>query len=166
MSEVAATFDFVPLARAHLPLVRRWLGEPHVARWYDLPDTALQNIERHIDETEIKCFLVRLDGLPIGYIQAYDPHAYQDHPYRDQPAGTRGIDQFIGEPDLAGCGHGPRFMREFVAGLFERGAPRVVTDPDPANGRAIRAYIKAGFRPLGERNTIFGHVLLMACDRP
>jgi aminoglycoside 6'-N-acetyltransferase len=29
--------------------------------------------------------------------------------------------------------------------LLASGAPRVITDPDPANARAIRAYEKAGF---------------------
>jgi RimJ/RimL family protein N-acetyltransferase len=30
--------------------------------------------------------------------------------------------------------------------LLAKGAPRVVTDPDPANARAVRAYEKAGFQ--------------------
>jgi aminoglycoside 6'-N-acetyltransferase len=39
-----------------------------------------------------------------------------------------------------------------------------VTDPNPRNARAIRAYTKAGFRPIDTRLTISGQVLLMACD--
>jgi aminoglycoside 6'-N-acetyltransferase len=42
--------------------------------------------------------------------------------------------------------------------------PRVVTDPNPRNARAIRAYTKAGFRPIDTRLTISGQALLMACD--
>src|SRR5262245_52150865 len=138
------TFDFAPLAHSHLPIVGAWLAQPHVARWYDSPQEALRRIERHLDESEIQCFLVRLDGRPIGYIQAYDPHAYQSHPYQDQPMDTRGIDQFIGEAAFVGRGHGPRFIDQFVLDLYDRGATRIVTDPHPTNAAAIRAYIKAG----------------------
>ena len=158
------TFNFIPLAHSHLPVIGRWLTEPHVARWYDSPAAALGHIECHIDEPEIECFLVQLDGRPIGYIQGYDPHAYPNHPYRDQAFGTRGIDQFIGEPELVGCGHGPRFIRKFILRLFDRGVPRVVTDPAPTNTVAIRAYMKAGFRTIEPRETEWGPVLLMACD--
>ena len=155
------TFNFIPLAHSHLPVIGRWLTEPHVARWYDSPAAALGHIECHIDEPEIECFLVQLDGRSIGYIQAYDPHAYPNHPYRDQAFGTRGIDQFIGEPELVGCGHGPRFIRKFILRLFDRGVPRVVTDPDPENIRAVRAYEKAGFLKQRLVDTPDGLALLM-----
>ena len=62
------------------------------------------------------------------------------------PFGTRGIDQFIGDPDMIGRAHGSAFIRQFTDGLLTAGTPRVLTDPDPANARAIRAYEKAGFR--------------------
>ena len=55
------------------------------------------------------------------------------------------IDQFIGEPDMVDHGHGSALIRRFVDNLLETGTPRVVTDPDPANARAIRAYENAGF---------------------
>jgi aminoglycoside 6'-N-acetyltransferase len=160
----SAAYTFVPLAHSHLPIIAGWTAQPHVARWYNSPGEALASIREHVDETGIDCFLVELDGRPFGYIQVYDPFAFADHPYRDQPAGTRGIDQFIGVAELIGRGHGPRFVRQFARGLFEQGAPRVVTDPSPANASAIRAYGKAGFHPIGPRRTDWGPVLLMACD--
>jgi aminoglycoside 6'-N-acetyltransferase len=161
---MAGVYRFRPLATADLPLLRRWFGEPHVREWWDDPDNSIADIEQAMRDPGTEPFIVLLDERPIGYQQCYDPHAEADHPYQDQLRGTRGIDQFIGEPDMLGCGHGSRFIRVFVEGLFAQGAPRVVTDPDPANARAVRAYMKAGFRPLGERDTMFGRVLLMACD--
>jgi len=144
----------------------RWFGEPHVAQWWDDPERGVDEIAAAMLEPQTQPFIVLCDGRPIGYQQCYDPHAEVDHPYRDQPPGTRGIDQFIGEPDMVGVGHGSAFIRAFAAQLFDAGAPRIVTDPDPGNARAIRAYEKAGFMPLGRRNTVFGDVALMACDRP
>jgi aminoglycoside 6'-N-acetyltransferase len=51
-----------------------------------------------------------------------------------------------------------------VADLFGAGAPRVITDPNPRNARAVRAYEKAGFRALDDRRTIAGDALLMSND--
>jgi aminoglycoside 6'-N-acetyltransferase len=81
------------------------------------------------------------------------------------PAGTRGIDQFIGVSDMIGRGHGPRLIRQFVDGLLISGTPRVVTDPDPGNGRAVRAYEKAGFEREGLVDTPDGPALLMVRNR-
>src|SRR6185312_4208478 len=50
------------------------------------------------------------------------------------------MDQFIGAPDMIGCGHGSDFIRQFTDGLLESGIPRVVTDPDAENARAVSAY--------------------------
>ena len=71
------------------------------------------------------------------------------------------IDQFIGEPQLVGRGHGPAFIRLFVENLFVAGTPRVITDPHPRNSRAIRAYAKSGFKEIDRRMTISGEAVLM-----
>jgi aminoglycoside 6'-N-acetyltransferase len=44
---------------------------------------------------------------------------------------------------------------------LRNGTPRIVTDPDPANTRAIRAYEKAGFEKAGMVDTPDGPALLM-----
>ena len=77
---------------------------------------------------------------------------------------TRGIDQFIGKPDMIGRGHGSGFIRQFADGLLSSGIPRVVTDPDPDNGRAVRAYARAGFQSDRVVDTPDGPALLMVRD--
>ena len=166
MPSSAAHYRFRPVVAADLPMIGRWLERPHVAAWWDDEDDKLAEIRAAMAEPSTQPFVVELDGRPIGYLQSYDPHREEDHPYRDQPAGTLGIDQFIGEPELVGVGHGSRLIAAFVEGLFRHGAPRVVIDPDPANARAIRAYEKAGFRPFDRRRTIYGDALMMARDAP
>ena len=135
-----------------------WLAEPHIAEWWDDPEVELAAIREHIDSVSVEPLIIELDRQPIGYMQSYDPHLEDGHPYQDQPFGTLGIDISIGDPDLVGIGHGSAIVRQFVGELFAEGAPRVIIDPDPTNGRAIRAYEKAGFRSIGERTSEYGHV--------
>ena len=66
-----------------------------------------------------------------------------------------------GEPDLVGKGHGSAFIRAYADRLLAAGAPMVLTDPDPTNRRAIRAYEKAGFTPDHVVDTSEGPALLM-----
>jgi aminoglycoside 6'-N-acetyltransferase len=157
-------YSFRPVGHDDLPMLAVWLDRPHVAEWWDDKDDKVGEIRAAMTDPATHPYIVELEGRPIGYIQCYDPHLEEDHPYRDQPKGTLGIDQFIGEPELVGIGHGSRLIAAFVEGLFRRGAPRVVIDPHPANGRAIRAYEKAGFKPIGRRTTIYGEALMMARD--
>ena len=106
-------------------------------------------------------FVVTADDRPFAYLQCYDPTAWSDNGLGTHPLGTRGIDQFIGEPDMVDRGHGSALIRSFVDGLLKTGTPRVVTDPDPENIRAVRAYEKAGFQKARLVNTPDGRALLM-----
>src|SRR5262245_4225506 len=166
-------YGFRAMRPADLGTVGGWLAEPHVKHWWPDPERALRSIIQHLSEPAIECLILTMGGRDAGYLQVYDPHhtpcpAADDqtigHPYRDQPRGTRGIDLFIGEARFIGQGHGPRLIRRVLDHLFAVGAPRVVTDPDPANTRSIAAFRRAGFRCVGERDTPWGHVLLMRCD--
>ena len=93
--------------------------------------------------------MVSLAGRPFAYMQDYTVHGWKDHPFFQLPNGSRAIDQFIGEPDMIGKGHGSAFIAERLKTLFEEGAPIVATDPHPENARAVAAYKKAGFVEFG-----------------
>ncbi|WP_224546349.1 GNAT family N-acetyltransferase [Mesorhizobium sp. CA16] len=164
MVEQEDSYDFRPVTEKDLPMIAGWLREPHVAAWWDDPDKEIAEIREHISSVSVEPLIVELDGRPIAYLQSYDPHMEDDHPYADQPFGTLGIDLTIGPPELVGIGHGSAILRQFVEELLEEGAPRVIIDPHPDNGRAIRAYEKAGFRPIGRRHSQYGDVVLMAVD--
>ncbi len=157
---MAPPYVFHPMTTADLPLVQRWLAEPHVVQWWGDPDEQYLLVGGDLDEPAMDQFIVSLAGRPFGYIQSYDLTAWNSG-FGPQPPGTRGIDQFIGEPDMIGCGHGSGFIRQFVDGLLTSSVPRVVTDPDPENGRAIRAYGKAGFAKDHLVDTPDGVALLM-----
>jgi aminoglycoside 6'-N-acetyltransferase len=155
---------FRQMSQQDLPLVRRWLKTPHVAQWWHDPDEQFALVSEDLDHPAMHQFIVAVDDRPFAYLQCYDPGAWPDNGFGAQPHGTRGIDQFIGEPDLIARGHGSALIRAFVEGLLERGTPRIVTDPDPANARAIRAYEKAGFRRDRPVDTPDGPALLMVRD--
>jgi aminoglycoside 6'-N-acetyltransferase len=157
-------YEFRPMSVVDLPLVRRWLAAPEVAQWWGDSDEQFGLISGDLDHPAMDQFIVARDACPFGYLQCYDPTAWPDHGLGPQPPGTRGIDQFIGEPGMIDRGHGSAFIRMFIDGLLAAATPRVVTDPDPANARAIRAYEKAGFRRDRLVDTPDGRALLMVRD--
>jgi aminoglycoside 6'-N-acetyltransferase len=157
-------YQFRPVEASDLLMLREWLEVPHVAAWWGDPDGEIADIADMLEGDIVRPFVAHLLGRPFGYIQAYDPHRELDHPYQDQPVGTLGIDQFIGVPELTGLGHGPGLTQAFCRRLFAEGAIRVITDPDPENKRAVRAYEKAGFRRDDIRNTEYGTVQMMHID--
>lgn len=153
---------FRPLAAADIPLMREWLGEPHVRRWWGDPDEEARLMHAILDEIDTEAYVVTRAGAPLGYVQAWQTEAVGAYP--DQPAATLAMDVFVGPPTMLGQGHGAAVIDAFAGRLLAAGAARVVTDPDPANFIALRAYRRAGFRMLGERNTKDGSVVLMARD--
>ena len=152
------TYRFQPMTADDLPLARGWLKATHVREWWtDLPE----EFTFDGDDPVVDQFIVVIDDRPFAYLQCYDQSACPDNCLGPHPAGTRGIDQFIGVADLVGCGHGSAFIRMFTDRLLAAGTPRVITDPNPANARAIRAYEKAGFHKQHEVDTPDGRALLM-----
>ncbi|MGU9979514.1 GNAT family N-acetyltransferase [Phreatobacter sp. HK31-P] len=161
------TYDFRPLVRADLSLVRTWLGRPHVARWWGEVDREMAEIESILTDPHVEAYCMLLDGRPVGYFQHYDPNAEDDHPFRGEPPGTLGLDLSIGAADLIGRGHGSAFIRTFADGAFARGVPRLITDPHPDNSASIRAFEKAGFVRRWVRDLPqFGPAQFMTCDPP
>jgi aminoglycoside 6'-N-acetyltransferase len=156
---------FRPVTRADLPLLREWRTRPHVRRWWGEPHG--EEPEEALADHRIAMWIVEHDGRPFAYAQDYSPHQWEVHHFAHLPDGARGLDQYIGEPDMVGLGHGSAFVRQHCARLFAAGAPAIGTDPHPDNARAIRAYRKAGFEiASGPVETAWGRALLMECYAP
>lgn len=154
-------YIFRPATREDLPLLRRWLRTPEVMRWWGDPDEQAALLEGDLDDPRMVMRMVAFAGQPFAYAQDYDVHAWPQHHLAHLPRGSRGIDAFIGEPDMIGAGHGPAFLRLLAGRLRTEGAPVVAVDPDPDNLRARRAYGKAGFRGSVEIHTECGPAILM-----
>jgi len=156
-------YAFRPMSASDLPTIKRWLETPHVSEWWHDPAEQFELVSGDLDHPDMAQFIVDVDGREFAYLQCYNLSAWHTG-LGPQPGGTRGLDQFIGEADMLGCGHGSAFVRAFADRLLAAGTPRVVTDPDPANGRAIRSYKKAGFRRDRLVDTRDGTALLMIRD--
>jgi aminoglycoside 6'-N-acetyltransferase len=162
---MAALYQFRSMTAADLSMVRGWLAAPHVVEWWGDPDEQFELVSEDLTSVAMDQFIVAAnDDRPFAYLQCYDPSAWPEGGLGMHPPGTRGIDQFIGDPNMIGHGHGSAFIRDFTDGLLSAGTPRILTDPDPANGRAIRAYEKAGFRSHLIVDTPDGPSLLMVRD--
>ncbi len=152
----SADLSFRPMIAADLPRLHAWLHQPHVFKWwkeaFSLEEVVLKYAERINGTNPTLPFLILLGHREIGYIQVY---LIDDHPDYAAALGLEepaiGVDLFIGEPDLIHRGLGAPLLRRFLAEIgFPRWpeAPACVIGPDVANAAAIRAYRRAGFRPL------------------
>jgi aminoglycoside 6'-N-acetyltransferase len=105
--------------------------EPEVARWWGVDD--------ELDDSPT--FVIDVDGEVAGAIQYWEE---DDPDYRHA-----GIDVFLATA-FQDRGLGPDAVRTLARHLFEdRGHHRLTIDPAVANTRAIRAYERVGFKPVG-----------------
>ena len=156
-------YTFRPMSVTDLPTIQRWLETPQVSQWWHDPSEQFELVSGDLDHPDMAQFIVVADAREFAYLQCYNISAW-DVGFGPQPEGTRGLDQFIGEADMLGRGHGSAFIRTFADQLLASGTPRVVIDPAPANARAIRPYEKAGFCRDRVVDTPDGPALLMVRD--
>lgn len=126
-----------PLSPADAPELLRIHRLPQVMRWWDSPALGFPLT----DEPESSRLTVEVGGRIAGLIQF---HEELEPKYRHAA-----IDLFL-DPALHGRGLGTEVISSVVDRLIhERHHHRITVDPAAANAAAIRAYEKAGFRPVG-----------------
>ena len=129
-----------PLRAEDRVWLRDILAEPAVARWWG-PVTADAAAADLYDQSDQVTLVIELEGEVIGSVQ----FAEEDDPdYRHAR-----IDIFLATAHH-GQGLGPDVLRTLARYLLgERGHHRLTIDPAVANTRAIAAYRRVGFRPVG-----------------
>ncbi len=149
---------------AHLPLLRRWLREPHVRRWWGDPDANLrESLQRPQGGGHA---VIAIDGAPVGYI-CWQPYRREDLEIlgeSDIAEGSIDVDLMIGEVAHVGEGAGPRALEILVEELRgDASVPLVGVCTSVENTRAIRAFEKVGFSRLREYDDPeFGRCWFMA----
>jgi aminoglycoside 6'-N-acetyltransferase len=146
-----------------LDLFVEWQSNAHVREWWGADQS---DDDPNIDDPRVARWIISYTNRPFAYMQDYSVHDWVDHHFFHLPHGSRGIDQFIGEPDMLGAGHGSAFIAIRMQALFEDGTPVIATDPHPENARAIAVYKKLGFREAGPpQSTPWGLILPMLARR-
>ena len=107
------TYVFRPMSASDLPTIKRWLETPHVSEWWHDPAEQFELVSGDLDHPDMVQFIVTADGRAFAYLQCYNLGTW-DTGFGQQPDGTRGLDQFIGEADMVGRGHGSGFVRIFA----------------------------------------------------
>jgi aminoglycoside 6'-N-acetyltransferase len=120
--------------------VREILAQPGIARWWG-PGGPDQAVDDWLDTDDGAVFVIEVDGVLVGSIQYAEEH---DADYRHAA-----IDLFL-DTSHQGKGLGTEAIRTLAHYLFEvRGHHRLTIDPAASNERAIRAYRRVGFSPVG-----------------
>lgn len=118
------------------------LNTPGVVEWW--PNETHEKVAKKVaggDPGEAVPFVIELDGRTVGFIQYYE----EDDP--DYLHAGIDIAMAVGHHDQ---GLGTDALRALARHLFDdRGHHRVIIDPAAHNVRAIRAYEKVGFKPVG-----------------
>jgi aminoglycoside 6'-N-acetyltransferase len=164
---------FVAVQADHYPLLGAWLNAPHLREWWGDPDEELGFIRDMVEGRDTtRPFLIMLDNEPVGYIQYWFIGHHQneqwvkDHPWlMELPSDTIGVDLSIGDPLKLSRGIGSAALAAFVRMLRDEGHRSIIIDPDPLNTRAVRAYTKAGFRPVPHLQGRTDGVLIMQHPR-
>lgn len=153
---ITGEIEFRPMRADDLGLLHEWLQQPHVDRWWNERRTFDQVVEHYLpaieDRDPTDHYLVFLKGRPVGMLQTYLVADYPEYAAMigllDQA--TAGADILIGEADLTGRGLGTMIIQQFVDEIvFSRPETTAcVADPHGGNTASLRAFEKAGFRPV------------------
>ncbi len=143
---------FEPLQNSDLPLLQRWMTEPHVDEWWhqawDMEQLKAKYGPRIAGQEPTHVYLIRYDGQAIGIVQWYRWTDYPEHAH--QLGATKheaGIDLAIGEVGSLGKGIGAAVILQFTKDVIFADPTIVacVTDPQEDNIRSLKAFEKAGF---------------------
>ena len=165
----AGAISFEPVTAKHYGLLREWLNRPHMREWWGEPETELGYIVDMVEGRDTtRPFLIMLGGEPVGYIQYWFIGHHQNEQWLNEspwleelPKQAIGVDLSIGDAHNLSSGIGSAALQAFVRMLRAEGFDDIIIDPDPDNHRAVRAYEKAGFRPVPQLEGRTEGVLIM-----
>ena len=147
-----------PAVDADAPLLAAWHADPEVSRYWDDETFTVAELLERLHRDDVDAWIVEADGEPVGYLQSWwEPGA--------PPRG--GLDMFL-IPSARGRGLGPDAARALAEHLLAAGWAEVTVDPYLWNEAALRAWRRAGFRDVEEREPDDDHAarwLLMRYER-
>jgi aminoglycoside 6'-N-acetyltransferase len=116
------------------------LTDPTIDTWWQADDPAADAREKATQD-EIAVWAIEADGDVVGLIQAdEETDPMYRHASIDIVLASSGQDRGLGSDAV-------RTVARWL--LDVRGHHRIIIDPAASNERAIRAYARVGFRPVG-----------------
>jgi aminoglycoside 6'-N-acetyltransferase len=130
-----------PATEADIEALATIRARPEVARRWLFDGDAAAAVREDLSDDDVQAFVIIHQGRVAGYIQFGEE---TEKMYRHAS-----IDLYV-DPALHSQGVGTDSVRTLARYLIrERGHHRLVIDPAADNAAAIRAYSKAGFKPVG-----------------
>ncbi len=165
MGDYLPKYFFKELVESDLLILKDWLKKPHVKEFWDDNESWQESYNKYVSKISseaVKQYLVYFQNRPIGYIQYYWASKVGDGWWEGYSNDVVGIDQYIGEFDFIGKGHGTQMIKEFINLLKSNlKISKIIADPNPTNSRAIKCYENCGFKNVGEIDTPDGKEVLM-----
>lgn len=125
-----------------------WHLDPDVMRFWDGHTFTAEEMAARLARPHVDAYIVEAEGEAVGYLQAWFGDAVD----------VGGLDMFL-IPAARGRSLGPDAARTLARYLMARaGRTRVTVDPYLWNERAVRGWLKAGFRPVEEHAPDDGHL--------
>ena len=116
------------------------LTDPTVDQWWQSDDPA-GDAREQVTQDEIAVWAIEADGAVVGLIQADE---------ETEPQYRHASIDIVLASGAQDRGLGSDAVRTVARWLIEvRGHHRITIDPAASNERAIRAYSRVGFRPVG-----------------
>ena len=137
--------------QSHLALLRSWLMEPHVKRWYPTPDSNLEWASCP-PENGMQA-LIEVKNKPVGYIrwQLVSRAALDSVGLARVPSNSADVDILIGDKFYTSLGTGPIALSLLASRLMEQGGiPMIGLTTSRENTIAHKAFVKAGFKKVAE----------------
>lgn len=135
----------------HLALLRGWLIQPHVERWYPDPES---NLAWASDPPEGGAHAaIEVDGEPVGYIrwQLVSREILDSVGLNWIPSNSADVDILIGVKNRTSMGIGSKVLSVLLSRLLEQGdVPLVGLTTSIENTNAQKAFTKAGFKKVAE----------------
>lgn len=128
-----------PLSDDDVEVLLPSVYEPGIADWWG--DTSDEDYQREGFRNEGRAFAIEVDGEVAGWLAF---HEETEPDYRNVA-----LDIML-RPDFQDQGLGPDALRLAIRWFIkERGHHRFTIDPTVENERAIEAYKRVGFKPVG-----------------
>jgi aminoglycoside 6'-N-acetyltransferase len=122
-------------------LLVAWHADPEVSRYWDEETFTQQEIRDRLARDDVETWIIEADGEPVGMLQSW---------WDDNMPRRGGLDGFL-VSKARGRGLMPDAARLLARHLLAEGWAEVTVDPYLWNERAVRAWRRAGFEPLEER---------------